>query len=103
VLSSPLLALCSLPSVVRVPACVVCIHCRRITVVAACGLQEGHFALDVAITTLSFFSTYFDMPYPLPKADLVAVPDFAAGAMENWGTASHAPASVVLCQSFVVA
>ncbi len=48
-------------------------------------MQEGTFALDVALTTLSFFSDYFGTPYALPKCDLVAIPDFAAGAMENWG------------------
>lgn len=47
--------------------------------------QRGKFALDVASRTLSFFTKYFDCAYPLPKMDLVALPDFAAGAMENWG------------------
>jgi puromycin-sensitive aminopeptidase len=43
------------------------------------------FALDVAIKSLEFFNDYFEIPYPLKKCDIVAVPDFAAGAMENWG------------------
>eukprot|EP00300_Choanocystis_sp_HF-7_P042003 c8778_g1_i1.p1 GENE.c8778_g1_i1~~c8778_g1_i1.p1 ORF type:complete len:694 (-),score=157.71 c8778_g1_i1:127-2160(-) len=47
--------------------------------------SEGEFALDVATRTLDFFDDYFAVPYPLPKLDLIAVPDFAAGAMENWG------------------
>lgn len=46
--------------------------------------QRGQFALDVAARTLDFFTDYFAEPYPLPKMDLIAVPDFAAGAMENW-------------------
>jgi puromycin-sensitive aminopeptidase len=47
----------------------------------------GHlkFALEVAVKVLSFYEDYFDIAYPLPKCDLVALPDFAAGAMENWG------------------
>ncbi len=55
-------------------------------VLVACPtLQEGVFALDVALTTLSFFSEYFGTPYALPKSDLVAIPDFAAGAMVSGG------------------
>ncbi len=34
---------------------------------------------------LPFLNDYFDLPYPYPKLDLVAAPDFAMGAMENWG------------------
>lgn len=43
------------------------------------------FPLDIAARTIDFFGEYFDTPYPLPKCDLVALPDFAQGAMENWG------------------
>jgi len=49
------------------------------------NIEFTDFALDVAVKTLEFFNEYFDIPYPLPKADLLALPDFASGAMENWG------------------
>ncbi|KAG5438595.1 hypothetical protein PCANB_002701 [Pneumocystis canis] len=47
--------------------------------------QHGRFSLELAARTLEFFSKTYDIPYPLPKLDLVAIPDFSAGAMENWG------------------
>ena len=47
------------------------------------GLTE--FSLEVAAHALRFFSSYFDIPYPADKLDLVAIPDFAFGAMENLG------------------
>jgi len=43
------------------------------------------FALDIATRSIDFFDEYFDTPYPLPKCDHVALPDFSSGAMENWG------------------
>ncbi|TBR22579.1 M1 family peptidase [bacterium] len=46
---------------------------------------QAGFALDAAEHALKSLNAYFDLPYRLPKMDLVAVPDFAAGAMENWG------------------
>jgi len=48
-------------------------------------LKSLDFALDVAVRTLEFFEYYFGIDYPLPKLDHVALPDFGAGAMENWG------------------
>ena len=51
--------------------------------------EQGKFGLDVAVRTLEFFSAYFDVAYPLPKMDLIAIPDFAAGAMENWGLVTY--------------
>jgi puromycin-sensitive aminopeptidase len=43
------------------------------------------FGLDAARETLARLEAYFDLPYPYAKLDLVAVPDFEAGAMENAG------------------
>jgi puromycin-sensitive aminopeptidase len=47
------------------------------------GLAD--FALSVGAFALRFFTEYFNIPYPGEKVDLVAIPDFAAGAMENLG------------------
>jgi len=49
----------------------------------------GRFSLDTAVAALEFYNEWFDTPYPLPKCDLLAVPDFAAGAMENWGAITY--------------
>lgn len=43
------------------------------------------YALDVATKGLEWYIKWFNINYPLPKLDLVAIPDFDAGAMENWG------------------
>lgn len=45
----------------------------------------GQYSLDIAVETLKFFEEKFDIPYPLPKCDMVAIHDFSAGAMENFG------------------
>lgn len=48
----------------------------------------GHklqFALETAAIIIPYYEQFYSIPYPLPKCDLVAIPDFAAGAMENWG------------------
>jgi len=47
------------------------------------------FALDHAARTIDFFDEYFGVPYPLPKSDHVALPDFSSGAMENWGLVTY--------------
>lgn len=43
------------------------------------------FALDIATACLDLFEEFFDIKYPLEKCDLVSLPDFQSGAMENWG------------------
>lgn len=47
------------------------------------------FALDTATRAIDFYDDYFGVPYPLPKADHVALPDFTVGAMENWGLITY--------------
>jgi aminopeptidase N len=47
------------------------------------------FALDVSKRSIEFFEDYFDVQYPLAKADHVALPDFSSGAMENWGLITY--------------
>ncbi len=54
------------------------------------------FALDAAQKTLSYLNGYFKIPYSLPKMDLVAVPDFSAGAMENWGAIFFRDSAVLI-------
>ncbi|CAH8442119.1 unnamed protein product [Dicrocoelium dendriticum] len=46
---------------------------------------RGEFALDTVCRSLPFYGDFFGIRYPLPKVDLLAIPDFASGAMENWG------------------
>ncbi|XP_077571928.1 endoplasmic reticulum aminopeptidase 1-like isoform X1 [Stigmatopora nigra] len=52
-------------------------------------INQTEFALDAAVRLLDFYDTYFTIPYPLPKQDLAAIPDFQAGAMENWGLTTY--------------
>ncbi|XP_058750253.1 aminopeptidase M1-like [Vicia villosa] len=47
--------------------------------------DQGKLALEIAVKSLEIYTKYFSVPYPLPKLDLVAVPEFSAGAMENYG------------------
>ncbi|MDP8003172.1 MAG: M1 family metallopeptidase [Caldisphaera sp.] len=46
---------------------------------------NGEFAAWVAEKSIEFYERYFEFPYMLPKMHLIAVPEFAFGAMENWG------------------
>ncbi|RXM95835.1 Endoplasmic reticulum aminopeptidase 2 [Acipenser ruthenus] len=48
-------------------------------------MVQTQYALHAGVKILEFFEEYFQIPYPLPKIDLVAIPDFETGAMENWG------------------
>ena len=51
--------------------------------------KQGRFALETSLRLLKYFNDYFGIPYPLPKLDHFAIPDFAAGAMENWGAITY--------------
>jgi tricorn protease interacting factor F2/3 len=49
------------------------------------GRIKTGLAFEAAQKSLEFYEKYFGIPYELPKLHLVAVPEFAYGAMENWG------------------
>jgi aminopeptidase N len=57
-----------------------------IRVYATTGKKEmGRFALEVATYVLKYYDNYFGIKYPYGKLDLIGIPDFSAGAMENTG------------------
>lgn len=49
------------------------------------AINSAAYALEVGPKVLNFLENFFGIKYPLPKMDMIAMPDFAAGAMENWG------------------
>ncbi|XP_015198916.2 endoplasmic reticulum aminopeptidase 1-like [Lepisosteus oculatus] len=58
-------------------------------------IDQTSYALDVAVKILEFFEEYFQIRYPLPKIDLVAIPEFESGAMENWGLVTFRETSLL--------
>ncbi|XP_004406661.1 PREDICTED: endoplasmic reticulum aminopeptidase 1 [Odobenus rosmarus divergens] len=58
-------------------------------------IHQADYALDTAVTLLEFYEDYFSIPYPLPKQDLAAIPDFESGAMENWGLTTYRESSLL--------
>ncbi|KXS98509.1 hypothetical protein AC578_5517 [Pseudocercospora eumusae] len=79
----------------RVPVRVFCTPDKDIT--------HGHFSADLAARTLKFYEEQFDSEFPLPKMDMVAIPDFSAGAMENWGLVTYRVVDLLLDEKNVSA
>ncbi|KAJ7382213.1 hypothetical protein OS493_036246 [Desmophyllum pertusum] len=52
-------------------------------------IDQVDYAKSVGVKMLDYMEDYFNIKYPLPKADMIAIPDFAAGAMENWGLITY--------------
>jgi aminopeptidase 2 len=59
-------------------------------------IEHGRFSLELAAKTLDFYEKKFDSEFPLPKMDMVAIPDFSAGAMENWGLVTYRVVDLLL-------
>ena len=53
------------------------------------ALDQVAYAKDVGPRMLEYFEDFFNVSYPLPKQDMIAIPDFSAGAMENWGLITY--------------
>ena len=52
-------------------------------------IEDLEYSADFAAEVLDFYDDAFKTPFPLPKMDLIAIPDFEAGAMENWGLVTY--------------
>lgn len=51
--------------------------------------KQGEFALNLGTKAIDWYNDWFGITYPLPKCDLIAIPDFSNGAMENWGLVTY--------------
>ncbi|MFT8819951.1 MAG: M1 family aminopeptidase [Liquorilactobacillus nagelii] len=58
--------------------------------------HELDFALDIAKRAIEFYEDFYQTPYPLPHSWQLALPDFSAGAMENWGLVTYREAYLLL-------
>lgn len=53
------------------------------------ALSQAQYSLKIGPIILKYYERFFGIKYPLPKLDMVALPDFGAGAMENWGLITY--------------
>ena len=58
--------------------------------------KELDFALDIATRAIEFYEDFYQTKYPLPQSLQLALPDFSAGAMENWGLITYREAYLLL-------
>uniref|UniRef100_A0A3Q2YZT4 Aminopeptidase n=1 Tax=Hippocampus comes TaxID=109280 RepID=A0A3Q2YZT4_HIPCM len=61
---------------------------------------QGVYALSITGPILKFFEKYYNSTYPLPKSDQIALPDFNAGAMENWGLITYRETALLYDEAF---
>ncbi|MBQ2643796.1 M1 family metallopeptidase [Candidatus Saccharibacteria bacterium] len=68
-------------------------NAHGVEITTYCSLAQDidsvDFANEIAAKSLEFYDDNFGVPYPLKKLDQVALPDFEAGAMENWGLVTY--------------
>ncbi|KAK3108903.1 hypothetical protein FSP39_018341 [Pinctada imbricata] len=53
------------------------------------SIDQAKLALETGIETITFYEDFFGIKFPLEKQDMIAIPDFSAGAMENWGLITY--------------
>ncbi|XP_035520141.1 aminopeptidase Ey-like [Morone saxatilis] len=66
----------------------------------AIAAGQGDYALNKTGPILKFFEKYYNSSYPLPKSDQIALPDFNAGAMENWGLITYRETALLYDEAF---
>ncbi|CAF1531301.1 unnamed protein product [Rotaria sp. Silwood1] len=58
--------------------------------------EHGNFALDIASKLLPFYAEYFNIKYPIAKADQIAIPNFPSEGMENWGLITYSETALLI-------
>lgn len=53
------------------------------------AINQANYSLLIGPKILKHYEKFFQIPFPLPKIDMIALPDFGAGAMENWGLITY--------------
>ena len=66
------------------------------------NIDSVDFANEIAAKSLEFYDDNFLVPYPLKKLDQVALPDFEAGAMENWGLVTYRESALIVDKSATI-
>lgn len=64
------------------------------------ALEQTRYAGKIGPSILEYFEKYFEIPYPLPKLDMVALPDFGFQAMENWGLITFRESSLLFDEKY---
>lgn len=73
---------------------------RKLAVITTPGKsKQGAFALDLLGKLIEKYEAYYKIKYPLPKAYLIGVPQFGAGAMENWGAITFRESALLVNKS----
>ena len=66
-------------------------------------LSNLEFSLDIAVRAIEFYEDYYGVKYPIPQSLHIAIPDFSAGAMENWGLVTYREVCLIVDENSSVA
>ena len=54
-----------------------------------------NYSKDIGTAIADYYETYFGIPYPLPKLDMAAIPDYSSGATEHWGLITYRETNLI--------
>ena len=58
-----------------------------------------NYSKDIGTAIADYYETYFGIPYPLPKLDMAAIPDYSSGATEHWGLITYRETNLIYDRS----
>ncbi|XP_049868546.1 glutamyl aminopeptidase-like isoform X2 [Pectinophora gossypiella] len=59
-------------------------------------MHKINFALDIGLRATEYYIKYYQVPFPLPKLDMIAIPDYQSGATEHWGLVTYRETSFLV-------